>query len=57
MSLSNRQSQLIEALAQMLLRTFIQGEITFWVGKLQIMAGPPPSKIRHLHIILAVPIF
>ena len=42
MSLSNRQSQLIEALAQMLLRTFIQGEITFWVGKLQIMAGPPP---------------
>ena len=49
MSLSNRQSQLIEALAQMLLRTFIQGEITFWVGKLQIMAGPPPpSKIRHL---------
>ena len=44
MSLSNRQSQLIEALAQMLLRTFIQGEITFWVGKLQIMAGPPPLQ-------------
>ena len=46
MSLSNRQSQLIEALAQMLLRTFTQGEMTFWVGKLQIMAGlpPPPPK-------------
>ena len=47
MSLSNRQSQLIEALAQKLLRTFTQGEMTFWVGKLQIMAGRP----------LAVPIF
>ena len=44
MSLSNRQTQLIEALAHMLLHTFTQGEMTFLVGKLQIMAGPPPLQ-------------